>query len=114
MNSFQFKLEGMTCASCASKIEKALIKTSGVQSASVNFAIETARVESDDSLSEESLISIIKTIGYDAHPKESSEIEEGKEADKINRGFQRFMISFNLSIIIFYTGHGTWKKLVLP
>ncbi|WP_209860513.1 heavy metal translocating P-type ATPase [Paenibacillus shirakamiensis] len=40
-----FKLEGMTCAACANKIEKGLGKMPGVMNASVNFAMETARVK---------------------------------------------------------------------
>ncbi|HEY9207315.1 MAG TPA: heavy metal translocating P-type ATPase [Candidatus Methanoperedens sp.] len=44
------KITGMTCASCAQNIEKALSKTAGVQKASVNFSVEKATVEYDSAL----------------------------------------------------------------
>lgn len=40
--SFQFPVEGMTCGSCASRLEKALAAVSGVENVSVNLATETA------------------------------------------------------------------------
>jgi len=40
-------LTGMTCATCAATVEKALIDTKGVKQAKVNFASETASVEYD-------------------------------------------------------------------
>ncbi len=40
----QFKIVGMTCASCVSRVERALAKVPGVQEVSVNLATETVRV----------------------------------------------------------------------
>jgi Cu+-exporting ATPase len=42
--SLQLRIEGMTCASCVSRVEKALRQVPGVLSASVNLATETAEV----------------------------------------------------------------------
>jgi P-type Cu+ transporter len=42
--SVELDLEGMTCASCAARIEKVLKRQPGVTDASVNFASERARV----------------------------------------------------------------------
>ena len=42
--SIQLKIDGMTCASCVSRVEKALLKAPGVASAAVNLATETAEV----------------------------------------------------------------------
>src|SRR5262249_6060370 len=42
-----FELEGMSCASCAMRIEKGLRKVSGVKEANVNFATEQAAVNYD-------------------------------------------------------------------
>ena len=41
-------ISGMTCANCAGRVERALAKLPGVQSAQVNLASETARVENMD------------------------------------------------------------------
>ncbi|MDZ4753470.1 MAG: heavy metal translocating P-type ATPase [Phycisphaerae bacterium] len=60
-------LKGMTCASCANTIEKALGKTSGVSNANVNFATKTATVRYDAAAtSPEKLVAVVKSTGYDA------------------------------------------------
>ena len=43
-----FKLEGLDCANCAAKIEKAVKSLSGVTSASVNFVTTKMIIEGDD------------------------------------------------------------------
>ncbi len=63
-------LTGMSCASCASNIEKALQKTPGVLSASVNFPASQARIEYDpDAASEDDLVAAVEKAGYGAQPK---------------------------------------------
>jgi Cu+-exporting ATPase len=61
---------GMTCASCAARIEKKLNRLGGV-TATVNFATERARVEAPDDLEVDRLIAEVEAAGYtarDAHP----------------------------------------------
>ncbi|MDZ4831647.1 MAG: heavy metal translocating P-type ATPase [Phycisphaerae bacterium] len=66
-------LTGMSCASCANTIEKALGKTPGVSKASVNFATKTATVRYDAAaISPEKLVKVVKSTGYDAVLPESS------------------------------------------
>ena len=43
----QFQITGMTCAACATRIEKGLKKMEGVQEANVNLALEKAMVKYD-------------------------------------------------------------------
>ena len=70
----QFKLEGMTCAACANRIEKSLSKLPGVTNATVNFAMETARVEySPGEVSITEMQNKVKQIGYKAISKEDHE-----------------------------------------
>lgn len=45
----KFKISGMTCSACASRIEKGVSKMDGVKEANVNFATETLNVDYDDS-----------------------------------------------------------------
>lgn len=62
----KMKISGMHCTACAQTIEKALMKTDGVNKAVVNFATETAYVEYDDkTASEQKLTEIIQETGYD-------------------------------------------------
>ena len=60
-------LEGMTCASCAARIERTLNKVEGVE-ATVNFATETASVSFDPSVvAPDQLAVAVERIGYRAH-----------------------------------------------
>ncbi len=60
-------LEGMSCASCAMRIEKNLKKVPGMQEASVNFASERASVVFDPSAASiEDIIQKVRDTGYDA------------------------------------------------
>ncbi len=58
-------ITGMTCASCQAVIEKTLQRLSGVTSASVNLAIETATVDFDpNTVGPDEIISAVKKAGY--------------------------------------------------
>ncbi|GMR19138.1 MAG: heavy metal translocating P-type ATPase [Patescibacteria group bacterium] len=60
-----FPIRGMHCASCVKTIEKALLKTAGVRSASVNFASEVALIEFDEkAVSEAELAEAVSSAGY--------------------------------------------------
>jgi P-type Cu+ transporter len=59
------RIGGMTCASCASRVEKKLNRIDGVV-ATVNFATEIARVEHDAKIAVADLISTVETTGYRA------------------------------------------------
>ena len=64
-----FALEGMTCASCAMRIEKGLKKVPGVQEASVNLATEQAMVTYDPTQTDvETMVQKVDAIGYQATP----------------------------------------------
>lgn len=66
----RFQIEGMTCQSCASRIEKVLNKKDFVESAGVNFASEEAQVTFDDSkTSAADIAKIIEKTGYGAKEK---------------------------------------------
>ena len=67
---------GMTCASCAARIEKSLNRIDGV-SASVNYALESATVRYAEPVSVEKLITTIQDAGYTAtRPALSGEAAE--------------------------------------
>jgi len=59
-------IEGMTCASCVKRVEKALAGVPGVSEAEVNLATETASVEAAAGLSPELLIAAVRKAGYAA------------------------------------------------
>jgi len=60
-------IEGMTCAACANRVEKALSKMEGISRVSVNFATEKATVEYNPQITRLSAIKqVIEKIGYKA------------------------------------------------
>ncbi|HET9140690.1 HAD-IC family P-type ATPase, partial [Actinophytocola sp.] len=61
----ELSIGGMTCASCAARIERKLNKVDGV-SAAVNFATEKARVSYPASVSPEDLVKVVQATGYTA------------------------------------------------
>ena len=69
------QIGGMTCQSCANRIEKVLNKKPFVQQAGVNFAAEEAQVVFDSTqVSETEIIEIIHKTGFTAHIKQADEL----------------------------------------
>ena len=69
------QIGGMTCQSCANRIEKVLNKKTFVQQAGVNFAAEEAQVVFDSTqVSETEIIEIIHKTGFTAHIKQADEL----------------------------------------
>ncbi|MDT8839800.1 heavy metal translocating P-type ATPase [Paraburkholderia fungorum] len=62
----ELDIGGMTCASCAMRVEKALAKVPGVTRASVNLATEKASVDSDAAVDPETLAGAVRKAGYEA------------------------------------------------
>ncbi|MEF7615151.1 heavy metal translocating P-type ATPase [Aquincola sp. MAHUQ-54] len=62
----QLQISGMTCASCATRVEKALRKVAGVAEASVNLATERATVQADPALDAAALEAAVVRAGYGA------------------------------------------------
>lgn len=65
-NSLVLEITGMTCAGCASHVEKALRGVPGVLRADVSYADGTARVSGDGALDPASVVAAIRMAGYDA------------------------------------------------
>jgi Cu+-exporting ATPase len=61
---WRFPVEGMTCASCVARVEKALSGIAGVLDVSVNFATEQASVKAGRDVSMETLQRAVEKAGY--------------------------------------------------
>ena len=68
VNLLELKVEGMTCASCVARVEKALLKVPGVEVASINLATETASLAAPPALAE-AAIAAVRKAGYEAAVK---------------------------------------------
>lgn len=91
------QITGMTCAACANRIEKGLSKMSGVSSAAVNFAMETAAVEySPSEVSLEDMQNKVKQLGYKAVIAAEEDIVNNREAG-ISKQKRKLVISAILS-----------------
>ena len=68
------KIAGMSCAACATRIEKGLSRLDGVKSANVNLAMERATVEFDDgAVALEKLNGTVERLGYSVIPAEGAQ-----------------------------------------
>ena len=100
----ELDIEGMTCASCANRIERKLNKLDGV-SASVNYATEQARVTAPAGFDPQRLITTVEDAGYQAQlPASAGPADDGDStgADRKDRELevlrQRLLISVALAV----------------
>jgi Cu+-exporting ATPase len=75
--SVNLAVEGMTCASCVRRVERALTKVPGVEQASVNLATERAQVTLTGQATINDLLTAVENAGYHATPL----VEEGEERE---------------------------------
>ena len=66
MKKFKVGISGMHCSSCATNVEKSINKIPGIKSVSVSILTNKAIVESEDSVSEESIKQAVARTGYKA------------------------------------------------
>jgi P-type Cu+ transporter len=96
-------IEGMTCASCANRIERTLNKLEGVN-ASVNYATEKATVEYDPALvAPEALVDAVEQAGYSAQLP-GAEPEAAPERDPSAALRLRLVVSALLALPVILLG----------
>lgn len=100
----ELDIEGMTCASCANRIERKLNKLDGV-SASVNYATEQARVTAPAGFDPQRLITTVEDAGYRAQLPTTAgtgDDVDSTEGDRRDRELevlrQRLLISVVLAV----------------
>jgi len=84
-HSLELDISGMTCASCAGRVEKALAKVPGVKSASVNLATERAHVELLGQVDPGLLINAVTQAGYGASLHQSEKNTEDDQHKRLHR-----------------------------
>ncbi|HEY3492788.1 MAG TPA: cation transporter, partial [Solirubrobacterales bacterium] len=99
MSQVELPIEGMTCSSCAGRVEKSLNGLDGVE-ATVNFATERATVNFDPSrIAPEDLVGAVEGVGYAASlPAADGEEDETPEADPTDDLRRRLIFSAVLSL----------------
>lgn len=102
-------IEGMTCASCSNRVEQALRKVIGVETAEVNLAMETALVSGTD-VDAPKLVEAVTASGYQAHVINT----ERQQADYLNEtkvpayGWWPIALSALLSLPLVLAMAATW------
>jgi Cu+-exporting ATPase len=102
-----FPVGGMTCASCVSRVEKALSEVPGVISATVNLASEKATVEYTDQVRIADLRAAVEDAGYELGPEaerlEDVVIASQRETNSLKKRFI-FALAFGVIIMILSMG----------
>ncbi|PFU82366.1 copper-translocating P-type ATPase [Bacillus cereus] len=95
----EFTVSGMTCATCANRVEKRLNKLDGVNKATVNFALESATVDfNPDEVNVNEMKSAITKLGYKLEVKpDDQDASTDHRLQEIERQKKKFIISFILS-----------------
>ncbi|MCK3838763.1 MULTISPECIES: heavy metal translocating P-type ATPase [Pseudomonas] len=83
--TFDLPIGGMTCASCAGRVERALGKVPGVQRVSVNLANERAHIEVLGPMDASVLIAAVDKAGYTATLPQSETTTEADQAGRLRR-----------------------------
>jgi Cu+-exporting ATPase len=110
-NQIELAIGGMTCASCASRIEKKLNRLAGV-TATVNYATEMATVAYPDTLGPAELIATVEKTGYTAAvpPPPRAVAESSEPADELRSLRLRLWTSVALTVpVIVLTMVPAWQ-----
>ncbi|WP_433785030.1 heavy metal translocating P-type ATPase [Pseudomonas frederiksbergensis] len=81
----ELSIEGMTCASCVGRVERALTKVPGVKSVSVNLANERAHLELLGQVDPQTLIGAVTKAGYSARVWEVEHPQTDNQQQRLQR-----------------------------
>ena len=112
-----FKVKGMTCASCANRIEKVVNKMDGVYEAVVNLALEDMNVKYDKrKVSVEDIEKVVKNAGYEAiEIKDTAKSDHKKDAqEKVKKARNRFIWAVVFAVPLLLIAMGPMLGLKLP
>jgi P-type Cu+ transporter len=111
----EFDISGMTCAACATRIEKGLNKLDGVVKANVNLALEKATVEYNSAtLSTGEIIKKVESLGYGARIKEDAAETSDHRQKEIEQQTGKFIFSAILSFPLLWAmvGHFSFTSFI--
>lgn len=84
-HSLELDINGMTCASCAGRVEKALAKVPGVKNVSVNLASERAHIELFGEVDANVLINAVSQAGYGASVHQNEKSTQDDQQKRLHR-----------------------------
>jgi len=109
--TLDFDVEGMTCGSCAARVQRILGRQEGVSNAEVNFATGKAHVEIEPEVATvEELRAAVDRIGYGLHPVgDTPDPAAGDEdaEERVRRAwFRRVVLAWPPSLVVLYLAMG--------
>lgn len=96
--TFDLPISGMTCASCAGRVERALGKVPGVQSVSVNLANERVHVEVLGQMDPGVLIAAVDKAGYTASLPQSESTTDANQAQRLHHERWALLLAILLAL----------------
>lgn len=112
----QFVVNGMSCASCAQRIEKSVLDLPFIDNATVNLATEKLTIETADDFDENKLLDTVKNVGYSLETMDESSNEKIEQVknNALVKMKNYLILSGCLTIIVFYLSMGTMIGLPVP
>ncbi|MEL6648333.1 MAG: heavy metal translocating P-type ATPase, partial [Pseudomonadota bacterium] len=101
----RFEIDGMSCAGCAGRAERALAAVPGVVEARVNFAARSALVEAPD-VTAQSLADVLTSAGYPARVSEAAGAIAPREDEEARAARDQFVIAALLTLPVFVSEMG--------
>ncbi|MEE5097472.1 heavy metal translocating P-type ATPase [Pseudomonas alliivorans] len=96
--TFDLPISGMTCASCAGRVERALAKVPGVNNVTVNLASERAHVQAEPRTDPQTLISAVSHAGYGATLLRDERVEADRKAGNLHRERWALLLAIVLAV----------------
>ncbi|SHO58878.1 Copper-exporting P-type ATPase A [Vibrio quintilis] len=93
-------IQGMTCASCVSSVEKALSSLNGVQLVQVNLAEQSAEVYSADPLPSQELIDAVRSAGYDAEKTDDLLQQQEKQQNAFQVAIKKYQTNALMGLVV--------------
>ncbi|WP_223550967.1 heavy metal translocating P-type ATPase [Pseudomonas sp. A-B-19] len=97
-HSLELSIDGMTCASCVGRVERALGKVAGVKSVSVNLANERAHLELLGQIDPQTLIAAVTKAGYTASVWEAEHPSTDNQQQRLHRERLALVIAIALAL----------------
>ncbi|WP_371233163.1 heavy metal translocating P-type ATPase [Pseudomonas sp. QE6] len=110
-HSLELAIDGMTCASCVGRVERALRKVPGVREVSVNLASERAHLDLLGAVETAELIAAVDKAGYKARPVESEQPGVAPQVARLARERWWLAASIALSLPLVLPMIGDWFGL---
>jgi len=114
--SVTLAIEGMSCASCVGRVERALAAVPGVTSATVNLATETAQIHYlQGAMTPATLVEVATAAGYPAEIKERGKAPapDDRKAEEARRVGRRVLLAALLMVPVLALGMGSYLSPAL-